>query len=84
MGPGHLVIRHRMSYDFDRTEEALIGVVRQFPPDKASKVLWWPQQLREIAGSGSVQWSDSWNEEDLADARRTSIDDFSRGEGDGH
>jgi hypothetical protein len=55
-------------------EEALIGVVRQLPPDEGSKVLRWAQQLREIAGSGPVQWSDSWTEEDLADARRSSMD----------
>lgn len=65
-------------------EESLIGVIRQLPPDEAGKVLRWAQQLREVAGTGPVEWSDSWTEEDLADATRASLDHFARGEQEGH
>ena len=37
-------------------EEPLIGAVGTLPPEEVGKVLNW------------VEWSDSWNDEDLADA----------------
>jgi hypothetical protein len=64
-------------------EESLIGVVRQLPPDEADKVFRWAQQLQEVAGKGPIQWSDSWTEEDLADATRASLARFSLGEREG-
>lgn len=64
-------------------EESLIGVVRQLPPDEAGKVLHWAQQLQEVARGRQIQWSDSWTEEDLADATRASLQRFEDGEREG-
>jgi hypothetical protein len=49
-------------------EESLISVVRALPPAEAGKVLDWARQLADLAGGRQIQWSDSWNDEDLADA----------------
>ena len=49
-------------------EESLIGVVRAPPADEAGKVLNWARQLAELAVGRATQWSDSWTDEDLADA----------------
>jgi hypothetical protein len=49
-------------------EESLISVVRALPPDEAGNVLDWARQLADLAGARSVEWSDSWTDQDLADA----------------
>ena len=57
-------------------EESLISVVRALPPDEAGKVLDWARQLADLAGEQSIQWSDSWTEEDLADATSAAVRRF--------
>ncbi len=52
-------------------EESLISVVRALPPDEAGRVLEWACQLKDLAGRHTVDWSDSWSDEDLADATST-------------
>ncbi|MBM3763698.1 MAG: hypothetical protein FJW36_26140 [Acidobacteria bacterium] len=64
-------------------EESLIVAVRQLPPDEAGKVFLWAQQLREVAGTAPIQWSDSWTEEDLADATRASFNSIAESEPNG-
>lgn len=59
-----------------RQEESLIGVVRALPPDQAGKVLDWACQLADLAGGGPIQWSDSWTDEDLADATAAAVRRF--------
>ena len=49
-------------------EESLISVVRALTPNEAEKVLDWARQLADLAGGRSVQWSDSWTDEDLTAA----------------
>jgi len=49
-------------------EESLISVVRTPPPEEAGKVLNWARQLADLSGGRTVEWSDSWTDEDLADA----------------
>jgi len=49
-------------------EESLINVVRALPPDEAGRVLDWAWQLADLAGGRAVDWSDSWPNDDLADA----------------
>jgi hypothetical protein len=49
-------------------EESLISVVRGLPPGEAEKVLNWAHQLADLAGGRTVEWSDTWSDEDLADA----------------
>ena len=57
-------------------EESLISVVRALPPDEAGKVLDKARQLADLAGEQSIQWSDSWTEEDLADATSAAVRRF--------
>jgi len=65
-------------------EERLVEAFRALPPDAAEQVITWTTQLRDLAHGRSVDWSDTWTEEDLADARRASLsafDDREREEG---
>jgi len=57
-------------------EESLISVVRALPPDEAGKVLDWARQLTDLAGGRTVQWSDSWTAEDLAEATAAAVKRF--------
>jgi len=57
-------------------EESLISVVRALPPDEAGKVFDWAHQLADLASGRPVQWSDSWTDEDLADATAASVRRF--------
>ena len=57
-------------------EESLISVVRSLPPDEAGKVLGWACQLADLASGPVLQWSDSWTEEDLADATAAVLRNF--------
>ncbi len=54
-------------------EESLISVVRALPPDEAGKVLDWAWQLADLAGGRIVQWSDSWTDEDRAEATAAAV-----------
>ena len=54
-------------------EESLISVVRALPPDEAGRVLDWACQLEDLAGGRTVDWSDSWSDEDLADATSAAL-----------
>lgn len=57
-------------------EESLITVVRALPPVEAVKVLNWACQLADLAGGRIVRWSDSWTDEDLAEATAASLQRF--------
>jgi len=57
-------------------EESLISVVRALPPNEAVKVLDWARQLADLAGGRTFQWSDSWTDEDLADATASAMRRF--------
>ena len=57
-------------------EESLIGVVRALPPEEAGKVLNWARQLADVAGGRTIEWSDSWTDEDLADAAAAAVQRF--------
>jgi hypothetical protein len=57
-------------------EESLIGVVRALPPEEAGKVLNWARQLADLAGGRTIEWSDSWTDEDLADAAAAAVQRF--------
>src|SRR5580704_16811953 len=57
-------------------EESLIHVVRALPPEQAGKVLNWARQLADLAGERTIGWSDSWTDEDLADATAAAVRRF--------
>jgi len=57
-------------------EESLISVVRALPPEEAGKVLDWARQLANPAGERTIEWSDSWTDQDLADATAAAVRRF--------
>jgi len=54
----------------------LVEALRALPPDAADQVVTWTTRLRDLADGRSVDWSDTWTDEDLADARRASLSTF--------
>ena len=57
-------------------EESLINVVRAPPPEEAGKVLNWAHQLADLASGRTIEWSDSWTDEDLVDATAAAVQRF--------
>ena len=64
-------------------EESLISVVRSLPPEEAEKVLNWARQLADLARGRTVEWSDSWSDEDFAEATAASVQRFEEQEREG-
>ncbi len=58
------------------SEESLISVVRALPQQEADKVLNWARQLADLAGRRAIEWSDSWTDEDLAEATAAAVRRF--------
>jgi hypothetical protein len=65
-------------------EESLIMVVRALAPQDAHKVLTWANQLADLAHGRQIEWSDSWTDEDLAEATAASVRRFEEQEMEGH
>ena len=65
-------------------EESLINVVRNLPREEATKVLDWARQLAGLARGREIEWSDSWTEEDLAEAAAASVRRFEERELESH
>ena len=57
-------------------EERLVEALRTLPPGAAGHVVAWATNLRDLADGRSVDWSDEWTEEDIADARNASLAAF--------
>lgn len=57
-------------------EARLVEVLRGLPADAADKVITWATQLSDLAKSKPVDWSDTWTDQDLADAQRASLSNF--------
>jgi hypothetical protein len=57
-------------------EERFVEALRALPPDAADQVITWTTRLRDLANGRAVDWSDTWSEEDLADAQRASLSNF--------
>ena len=57
-------------------EARLVEVLRGLPPDAADQVITWATQLSDLAKGKPVDWSDTWTEQDLADAQRVSMSNF--------
>ena len=57
-------------------EESLISVVRALPPEETGKVLNWARQLADLARGRAIEWSDSWTDEDLAEATAAAVKRF--------
>ncbi len=54
----------------------MVEALRALPPDLADHVIDWITQLRDLGAGKSVNWSDTWTDEDLADARCASLSAF--------
>jgi hypothetical protein len=65
------------------SEESLINVVRKLPQEEARKVLDWAIPLADLGRELPSEWSDSWSEEDLADATTESLRQFDEQEREG-
>jgi hypothetical protein len=61
-------------------EEQLVEALRALPPAVSEHVATWVAQLRELGEGRSVDYSDTWSEEDMADARRASLRTFDVGQ----
>ena len=57
-------------------EERLVEALRTLPPAAADTLITWATQMSDLAKGGSVEWSDTWTEEDLADLQRASMANF--------
>jgi len=57
-------------------EELRIRAVRALPPEKVGKVLNWARPLADLASGRPIQWSDSWTDEDLAEATASAVRRF--------
>ncbi|MFN7923999.1 MAG: hypothetical protein U0Q16_28110 [Bryobacteraceae bacterium] len=57
-------------------EESLIKVVRALPPREAGRVFDWACRLANLANGRTGDWSDSWSDEDLADATAAAVRRF--------
>jgi len=57
-------------------EERLVQALRALPPEAADKVITWATQLSDLAQGRRVEWSDTWTDEDLDDARIASCGNF--------
>ncbi len=66
------------------SEESLINVVRQLPPDQARQVLNWAHQLTDLANGQRIEWSDSWSEDDIREATAASLARFEQQEREEH
>lgn len=59
-----------------KREARLVQALRTLPPDAVDKVVTWATQLSDLAQGGAVEWSDTWTDEDLEDARTASLANF--------
>ena len=61
-------------------EERLVEAFRTLPPEAADQVITWTTRLRDLANGRCVEWSDTWTDADVADARRASLARFDESE----
>lgn len=61
-------------------EESLVNAVRALPPKEQPKVLAWVTHLADLGRGEEIEWSDSWTDQDMADAGIVSATRFDRTE----
>lgn len=62
------------------SEKSLIRIVRTLAPEEAGKILDWAEQLTDLGSDRSADWSDSWSDQDLADATAAAVRRFEQQE----
>jgi hypothetical protein len=59
-----------------QSEELLVQAFRAVPPQAADTLITWAIRLCDLARDKTVEWSDTWTEEDIADLQRASLANF--------
>ena len=62
-----------MEMHLNEREASLVQAFRRLPPDTATELSALAERLAEIAPNHSIDWSDSWSDEDLNDFRAASL-----------
>ena len=65
------------------SEERFIQTLRALPPDAVEHLIAWTTGLRDLSNGAKIDWSDTWTEEDLADAQAASLARFDETRGAG-
>jgi hypothetical protein len=60
----------------DASEKDLINLIGSLPSHDAEKILIWERQLADLADKRTIEWSDAWTDEDLAEATATAVRRF--------
>jgi len=54
-------------------EASLVEVFRRLPPDTAAELSALAERLATLSSQGTIDWSDSWTDEDLQSFRAASL-----------
>jgi hypothetical protein len=65
-------------------EERLVEALRTLPTSAANDLITWATQLSDLAKDKTVQWSDTWSEEDMTDLQLASLSNFEARESGNH
>ena len=65
-------------------EERLVETFRTLTPASADRLITWVNALSELGNGKTMDWSDSWSEEDLHDVQRASFAEFESRESEGN
>ena len=57
----------------DPREASLVEVFRRLPPDTAAELSALAERLATLSPHHSIDWSDSWTDQDLQDFRAASL-----------
>jgi hypothetical protein len=64
-------------------EEIFIEKIRSLGPQEAERIRVWVNQLSDLAQGQTIDYSDSWSDEDLADITALSLRRFEEQEQEG-
>jgi hypothetical protein len=62
-----------MEMQLNEREASLVDAFRRLPPDTATELSELAERLAELAPNHTIDWSDSWSDEDLNDFRAASL-----------
>lgn len=69
-----------MEMQLNPREASLVEAFRRLPPDAAAELSALAERLATLSPNGTIDWSDSWSDEDLADFRTASLRRLEAGE----
>lgn len=62
-----------MEMQLNPREASLVEAFRRLPPDTAAELSALAERLATVAPNRSIDWSDSWSDQDLNDFRAASL-----------